>query len=142
MEEKILAACGNDCAVCPRYCPENAPKTPEELHHTAELWQKMGYRNRVVTNEEIACAGCRPENWCCYGVIACCAAHGVENCGRCTAFPCANLKEAFRVTQAFVPQCRAACTQAEYDMFKRAFFEKQENLEAVKAAGKPCDCAK
>lgn len=135
MAEKILAACGNDCAVCPRYSPKNAPKTPEELHHTAELWYKIGYRDCVVTNEEIACTGCRPENWCRYRVITCCVSHGIENCGLCADFPCANLEEAFRVTQEFEPQCRAVCNQAEYEMFKRAFFEKRENLEAVKSAG-------
>ena len=59
MCEKIIAACGNDCAVCPRYNVPPYTKTAEELHHTAELWYKIGYRDHVVTNEEIACTGCK-----------------------------------------------------------------------------------
>lgn len=50
MCEKIIAACGNDCAVCPRYNVPPYTKTAEELHHTAELWYKIGYRDHVVTS--------------------------------------------------------------------------------------------
>ena len=46
-------------------------KTAEELHHTAELWYKIGYRDHVVTNEEIACTGCKEENWCRYRLVKC-----------------------------------------------------------------------
>lgn len=45
-----------------RYTSHPYEKTGEELHSTAELWQKIGYRDHVVTNEEIACTGCKPEN--------------------------------------------------------------------------------
>ena len=61
-EEKIIAACGNDCAACPRYTAHPYEKTDEELHHTAELWMNIGYRDHIVLNEETACYGCRPEN--------------------------------------------------------------------------------
>ena len=71
MCEKIIAACGNDCAVCPRYNVPPYTKTAEELHHTAELWYKIGYRDHVVTNEEIACTGCKEENWCRYRLVKC-----------------------------------------------------------------------
>ena len=27
---------------------------------------KIGYRDHLVTNEEISCTGCKPENWCRY----------------------------------------------------------------------------
>ena len=40
MIEKIIAACGNDCAACPRYVGYPYEKTGEELRHTAELWMK------------------------------------------------------------------------------------------------------
>ena len=71
--EKIIAACGNDCAACPRYVKHPYEKTADELRNTAELWMKIGYRDHIVTNEEISCLGCRPENWCRYRVIKCCA---------------------------------------------------------------------
>ena len=82
---KILAACGNDCSVCPRYTAPPYEKTGEELQHTAELWMKIGYRDHVVTNDEIACSGCRPENRCRYRVIKCCAEKGIKTCAACPA---------------------------------------------------------
>lgn len=36
-------------------------KTEAELVHTAELWYKIGYRDHVVTNEEISCTGCKED---------------------------------------------------------------------------------
>ena len=50
---KRIAACGNDCAACPRYTMHPYEKTGEELRHTAELWLKIGYRDHLVTNDEI-----------------------------------------------------------------------------------------
>lgn len=47
MSERILAACGNDCSVCPRYIKEPYVKTEIELAHTAELWYKIGYRDGI-----------------------------------------------------------------------------------------------
>ena len=126
--KKIIAACGNDCAACPRYIVHPWEKTPEELRHTAELWMKVGYRDRVVSNEEIACTGCKPENWCRYQVAGCAHEKGVENCGQCGEYPCARIKKCFEVTKFFEPRCRAACTRAEYDAMRRAFFQKEENL--------------
>lgn len=81
MKEKIIASCGNDCAQCPRYVLPPYQKSAEELKRTAELWQKIGYRDRIVSNEEIACTGCKAENWCRYGVAKCCKNHGVKTCG-------------------------------------------------------------
>ena len=65
--EKIIAACGNDCAACPRFLP----KSEDELHKTAILWYKIGCRDNVVSNDEISCNGCKKENWCRYGIISC-----------------------------------------------------------------------
>jgi len=77
---KIIAACGNNCAACPRYNVHPCEKTEAELHHTAELWMKIGYRDRIVSNEEIACTGCSPENWCRYRIVKCCAEKGIPTC--------------------------------------------------------------
>ena len=82
--ETIIAACGNDCAVCPRYTAHPYEKSDEELHRTAELWMKIGYRDHVVSNEEIACHGCKPENWCRYRVVKCCEDRGIKTCGTTT----------------------------------------------------------
>ncbi|MCR4646018.1 MAG: DUF3795 domain-containing protein [Oscillospiraceae bacterium] len=135
MKERIIAACGNDCAACPRYTVPPYEKTEVALHHTAELWQKIGYRETVVSNDEIACTGCRPENWCRYRVAGCCAEKGITTCAECPDYPCANMQECFAVTLSFAPQCRAVCTDAEYDQLRKAFFEKEQNLNALKEQG-------
>lgn len=126
--DKILAACGNDCSACPRYVAPPYEKTEAELRHTAELWLKIGYRDRLVSNTEISCTGCRPENWCRYNVVKCCVSKGIRNCSECAEYPCDNMKECFAVTKSFAPKCRAVCTDAEYEQLKKAFFEKEENL--------------
>jgi hypothetical protein len=46
--ETVIAACGNDCAACPRYAAHPYEKTDEELHHTAELWMKIGYQAKSI----------------------------------------------------------------------------------------------
>ena len=126
--EIIIAACGNDCSACPRYTAHPYEKTEEQLRHTAELWMKIGYRDHLVSNEEIACSGCKPENWCRYGVAKCCEEKGISNCSECYEYPCDNMKECFEVTKSFEPMCRKVCTDEEYEMLKRAFFEKEMNL--------------
>ena len=126
--EKIIAACGNDCAACPRNTAHPYEKSDEELHHTAELWMKIGYRDHVVSNEEIACHGCKPENWCRYRVIKCCVDRGIKTCGECSEYPCENIKECFEMTKSFEPMCRQVCTDDEYKRLEEAFFEKEKNL--------------
>ncbi len=125
---KIIAACGNDCAACPRYTAPPFAKTEAELRRTAELWQKIGYRSRVVPPEEIACAGCSAENACRYGIARCCAAQGVATCASCADFPCGRAEDCFAVTKSFEPSCRASCTAEEYTRLQTAFFEKEKNL--------------
>ena len=130
--DKIIAACGNDCVACPRYTAHPYEKTDEELHHTAELWMRIGYRDHVVTNEEIDCYGCKPENWCRYRVIKCCEDHGIKTCGECSEYPCDNIRECFAVTKSFEPMCRQVCTDDEYKRMEKAFFEKEKNLSYKK----------
>ena len=132
---EIIAACGNDCAACPRYNAAPYEKTGEELRRTAELWMKIGYRDSVVSNEEIACAGCRPENMCRYNVVSCCIDRGVASCGRCPEYPCDNIRRCFAVTKSFEPMCRKVCTEEEFLRLKKAFFEKEKNLDRIKAGG-------
>ena len=133
--KRVIAACGNDCSVCPRYAAHPYEKTRDELRHTAELWMQIGYRDHVVSEEEISCAGCRPENWCRYHAVKCCRDKGIESCAECGAFPCANMDECFRVTKSFEPKCRRVCTEQKYDQLRRAFFEKEKNLKGLRENG-------
>ncbi|MBQ5330402.1 MAG: DUF3795 domain-containing protein [Oscillospiraceae bacterium] len=131
---RIIAACGNDCASCPRYTAHPCEKTDEELRAAAGLWQKIGYRDRVVSKEEISCMGCRPDNWCRYRIVGCCADKGINNCSECREFPCGTVKECFEVTGSFEPKCREVCTAEEYERMKTAFFEKERNLTELRSA--------
>ena len=126
----IIAACGNDCSVCPRYNAPGFEKSPEQLHQTAILWQKIGYRDHVVPNEEISCSGCKPENLCRYGIAKCCSEKNIANCGACSAFPCERFRECLKVTASFEPACHIACTDEEYMVMSKAFFEKEQNLKS------------
>ncbi len=125
---KIIAACGNDCAACPRYTAPPYEKTEEQLKRTAELWRKIGYRDRVVSVQEIACTGCRAENDCRYQAVGCAGEKGLPHCGACPDYPCERMETCFRVTRSFEEACRACCTPEEFAQISRAFFEKEQNL--------------
>ena len=132
---KIIAACGNDCSCCPRYTAPPYVKTEEELRHTAELWMHIGYRDHIVSNEEISCTGCKPENWCRYHIVKCCEDKGIKTCAECGSYPCDNINDCFAVTVSFEPGCRQACTDQEYRQLKKAFFEKEKNIEELRSNG-------
>lgn len=128
MAERIIAACGNDCAQCPRYVRAPYGKSASQLTRTAELWYQIGYRDRVVSVDEIACMGCTPDNWCRYQVVKCVRERHIDHCGQCVDYPCSNISKCFAVTHSFEPRCRQVCTPEEYETMRRAFFEKEQNL--------------
>jgi len=98
--DKIIASCGNNCSACPRYINHPYEKTEEELHHTAELWMKIGYRVHVVT---------------------CCQELHIATCAECKAYPCEKMLECFSITKSFEPICKKVCTSEEYERIKKAF---------------------
>lgn len=130
--EKIIAACGNNCAECPRHMP----KTDAELYKTAELWYRIGYRDEVVINEEIQCFGCTADNWCRYKIAECAEKHKIENCGQCINYPCSKIRSAFEQTMQFEPNCKKCCSAEEYDIMRQAFFEKKRNLDSAANSAK------
>ena len=90
---------------------------------------KIGYRDHIVTNEEISCTGCKPENWCRYLVIKCCEDKKIPTCAYCLEYPCDRIRECFEITKSFEPQCQKVCTDEEFRQLRKAFFEKEKNLE-------------
>ena len=126
----IYSVCGDDCAVCPRYLA----RTDEELHETAVFWQKAGWRDRVVSNEEIRCGGCGSRGVCSFMLLSCIREHGVQSCRECASFPCAKIGDMLCRSAEKKRQCMAACEDdAEFAMLCRAFYEKEENL-----GNRPC----
>ena len=122
----VYSVCGDDCAVCPRY----QAKTEEELHATAVFWRKAGWRDRVVSNDEIRCGGCGSRGKCVFMILPCVRRHGVSACRACPEYPCEKTADLLRRSAEKERQCRAACeSETEFALLRRAFYEKEKNLE-------------
>ena len=120
------SCCGDDCAVCPRFLAA----TEEELRETAEFWHKVGWRERVVTGEEIRCRGCGTRGSCAFMILPCMREHQTDDCKKCPEYPCEKISEMLRCSDIKKSECRACCDDPdEWKMLKRAFYEKRKNLE-------------
>lgn len=96
MEEKITL-CGGNCIECPRY---NA-HSDEELRNVAELWYRVGWRDHVVSNEEIRCEGCSSHKQCTYHLVECTKEHNVDKCNQCAEFPCEKISSMLERSKAY-----------------------------------------
>lgn len=126
--EQKISLCGDNCAVCPRY----QAHSQEELHAVANLWHKIGWRDRVLPPEEIQCKGCAAQKECTYNLKGCTAAQGVEYCAACRDFPCNRLEAVLEKSREGENLCKARCTPEEYTALEQAFFHKEENLELLR----------
>ena len=124
MEEKITL-CGDNCMECPRYNAHSA----EELEAVAELWYRVGWRNHVVSKEEISCTGCSSHKQCTYQLVECTKEHNVQKCNQCKEFPCEKIQNMLRRSEEYRKKCKEVCSEKEYIMLEKAFFEKEKNLE-------------
>ncbi len=123
--EPIYSVCGDDCAVCPRFLA----RTDEELHETAVFWHQAGWRDHVVSNDEIRCAGCGSRSICSFMLLPCTLEHGVKACRECPEFVCEKVRSTYQRSEAKKSQCEKVCeTQAEFKMLCRAFYEKEANM--------------
>ena len=123
-DEKITL-CGDNCLECPRYLAN----TEEELRRTAELWYRIGWRDVVVSNEEIRCSGCTSHKECTYHLVECTKENGVEKCSQCPHFPCGKIEDMLKRTKEYEKKSREVCSDEEYRMLKASFFNKEENLK-------------
>ena len=114
--EKITL-CGDNCCKCPRYLA----KTNGELEKVAELWFRIGWRDRIVPIEEIRCAGCTSHKQCTYCLVDCVKENHVEKCNQCPRFPCEKITDLLRRSEKYEEKCKAVCTDEEYRMLKSAF---------------------
>ena len=123
MEEKITL-CGDNCIYCPRY---NA-KSDDELEKVAELWYRIGFRDKIVSNDEIKCDGCSSHKKCTYNLVECTHNHNVEKCNLCKEFPCGKIRDMLKRSEEYQHRCKKLCSEEEYEMLEKAFFEKEKNL--------------
>lgn len=126
-----IASCGNDCFVCPRYIASQSGDVIK-LKEVAELWNRLGWRDIVVSPEEIMCYGCSSSNFCRYGIQRCASEKKINNCGNCIDYPCDLTIRSFEQTQKYSDFIMGKCTEEEYQCFKMAFFSKKENLDRDK----------
>lgn len=119
-----ITLCGDNCIYCPRY---NA-RTDEELSRVAELWHRVGWRDRIVPNDEIRCTGCSSHKQCTYQLVDCTKEHGVEKCSQCNDFPCVRIDRMLERSEGYRQKCREVCTKEEYSALEKAFFDKENNL--------------
>ena len=124
-DEPIISVCGDDCAVCPRYLA----RTDEELHETAVFWFETGWRDHVVSNEEIKCTGCGCRATCSFMLLPCTKEHNVAMCYECTDFICDKVSDTLNGSNEKMIRCRENCeSDREFELFKRAFYEKEKNM--------------
>lgn len=123
--KEIITLCGDSCLDCPRYNAHSA----EELKEVAELWYKVGWRDSVVSNEEIQCSGCSSHKECPYQLIDCTREHNVAKCNQCAAFPCAKISNMLKRAEEYKKKCKKLCSIDEYAILEKAFFEKENNLK-------------
>ena len=122
----IISVCGDDCAVCPRYLAQ----TEEELHETAVFWYQAGWRDRVVSNEEIRCTGCGCRPTCSLMLLPCTWEHHVSACRECDQFECEKVQKTYARSEEKKRQCQQACeSPEEFRMLCRAFYEKEKNMQ-------------
>lgn len=123
--EPVYSVCGDDCSVCPRLLAQ----TPEERRETAEFWYRVGWRDRVVSDEEITCGGCGSRGTCSFMILPCLRERGLTQCRSCGEYPCRKLEDMLRRSDEKERQCLAAAQDEDMmRMLRRAYYEKRRNL--------------
>ena len=122
--EEWITLCGDNCFECPRYHAH----TEDELRSVAELWYKVGWRDQIVTNDEIRCSGCSSHKECTYHLVECIKEHNISKCNQCREFPCDKITKMLTKTKTDQEHCKQICSEEEYRKLERAFFKKGENL--------------
>jgi hypothetical protein len=126
-----IGACGDNCSFCLRY-KATISNNVHELTRVKELWVSLGWRDPDVDIQELKCSGCRKENKCAYRQLRDCVFEkNMENCGRCSKYPCELTSEAFAKTEKAFSQLEITCSNEEKDMLIKAFGCKRKNLDGI-----------
>lgn len=125
MKMDKITLCGDNCTYCPRYLA----KTDAELEKVAELWYRAGWREKIVSNDEIRCSGCSSHKNCTYELVDCIKKQHIEKCCECNQFPCEKISKMLKRTKEYDAKCKEVCSKEEYNLLEKAFFHKEENLK-------------
>ncbi|MFX1340918.1 MAG: DUF3795 domain-containing protein [Promethearchaeota archaeon] len=128
MSIKQIAYCGDNCSYCPKYSA-NLIGTRKKLKDVALVMKKVGWRYNLDDPEKMRCDGCQDVEECEFGVKECCIEKKVKNCGKCDDYPCPKIQNAFNITEINVEKFKKILSKENYEIFRKAYFLKKENLE-------------
>ena len=127
----VIGYCGDNCEKCPRYIA-TINDNEEELKEIAILWNRIGWRDRIISNEEIKCYGCKTVTWCRYEIIRnCCNKKKIDNCGECEKYPCKEIDEVVKQSNHYSSECKERFEEKDYRILNEAFFEKKTCLDNI-----------
>lgn len=126
-----LAYCGDDCEECPRY-KATVFGSKKELREVVLLMKRVGWPYNLKNIEKMRCRGCQDIENCEYGIKSCCIEKKVNHCGECPQYVCKKIQQALDITKENRIKFKEILTKKEYEMFRKAFFEKKQNLENYK----------
>lgn len=124
---RTIAPCGDNCAFCLTYIGTKENDI-ELLKKMAIILHAIGWRDEILPPEEMKCEGCASRTFCEYKIKQCCEEKQVENCGYCEQYPCDKSQVAFEKNKNNIKKCEALLTKEDFEMFKKAYFSKKENL--------------
>lgn len=124
---EMLTLCGDNC----EFCPRRTAKTDDELRRVAELWFRLGFSSKILSNDEIRCGGCRSHKTCTYGLVECIKKHCVTKCSVCGEFPCKKINDMLKRSKESERLCREKCSNEEIEALDKAFFHKEENMKKL-----------
>ena len=130
MNLPFISFCGDLCSECPRYLATNEGNS-KELEYLAELWYRLGFRDHLVSAEEMKCHGCSREKDCSHKINRCTELTNKNNCGECRNFPCRTMKQVFEKAEKVKEICREKYSETEYKILSRAFLLKKEILTKI-----------
>ena len=126
-----MGYCGDMCDHCPRYIATQLG-SKDKLAEVALLWHKMGASPTLLTPEEMVCHGCSPAKKCPFGMAQCASEKKLNHCGECDDYPCPILKARFDLIPELSERSKGVCTQEQYDLVYKAFWQKKENLDKAR----------
>lgn len=64
-----------------------------------------------------------------YHLVECTKEHNVKKCNMCSDFPCKKIKDMLKKSKEYQKKCKEICSEKEYFMLEKAFFNKENNLK-------------
>mgnify|MGYP005838760727 FL=1 len=125
-----ISICGDICSECPRYI---ATKNNDisELEKIADLWYRLGFRDKILNPEDLKCSGCSKDKFCSHNINRCEHLDNINNCGECNNFPCDKINLVFQKTENTNEVCKIKCSDSEYKGFYKAFLMKGQILTEI-----------